>query len=70
MFSRSVTLPEVAYIRQCIKTGNDPVYVKASAPPLEEPWKPTLRGRGMDRYITLDTTLYLKYGTWLARNWQ
>jgi len=70
MFSRSVTLSEVAYIRQCIKTGNDPVYVKASATPLEEPWKPTLRGRGMDRYITLDTTLYLKYGTWLARNWQ
>ncbi len=24
----------------------------------------------MDRYVTYDQSLYVKYGPWLARNWQ
>lgn len=70
MEARSVTLGEVAHIRQCIKTGDDKTYVTSSLAPLPEPWKPSLRGRGMDRYTTHDRSLYVKYGVWLARNWQ
>lgn len=37
---------------------------------MKPPWKPSLRGRSIDRYDTKETDLYLKYGEWLARNWQ
>jgi hypothetical protein len=37
---------------------------------LKKPWKLSLRGRSIDRYTTIETDLYLKYGNWLARNWK
>jgi hypothetical protein len=58
------------HIRQCIKTGNDDIYVKQSEIPLENPWKPTLRGKSISRYAILVKSEYVKYGKWLARNWQ
>ncbi len=66
----SKPLGDICFIRQCIKTGNDKIYVKPFESPPDEPWKPTLRGRSINRYTTLDKKLYLKYGTWLARNWK
>ena len=65
-----VPLGEVCYIRQCIKTGDDKTYVISSLKPLKEPWKPTLKGRSIGRYATLEKDIYLKYGDWLARNWK
>jgi hypothetical protein len=67
---KSENLGEVCYIRQCIKTGNDGIYVKQSQEKLPEPWKPTLRGRSINRYKTLVDDEYVKYGKWLARNWK
>ncbi len=64
------TLGEVCFIRQCIKTGNDKIYVKSSDTVLGEPWKPTLGGRSIGRYATFQKNLWMKYGTWLARNWK
>jgi adenine-specific DNA-methyltransferase len=63
-------LSEVCFIRQCIKTGDDERYVANSAKKLPSPWKPSFRGRSIERYETRETDLYLKYGDWLARNWQ
>ncbi len=63
-------LNEICYIRQCIKTGDDDTLVSISAKPMAAPWKPSLRGRSIDRYDTREKDLYLKYGSWLARNWQ
>lgn len=63
-------LGEVCYIRQCIKTGDDVRYVKSFDILPEAPWKPTLRGKSINRYSVTDRTLYLSYGNWLARNWQ
>jgi len=63
-------LDEICFIRQCIKTGNDKIYVQSSDVSPGEPWKPTLRGRSIDRYALLDKDLYVKYGPWLARNWK
>ncbi len=68
--SKSEPLGEICFIRQCIKTGNDKVYVQSANSHPGDPWKPTLRGRSMDRYKVIDTNLYLKYGPWLARNWK
>jgi hypothetical protein len=63
-------LGDVCFIRQCIKTGNDEIYVKIIDSVPSEPWKPTLRGRSISRYGILEKHEYLKYGDWLARNWQ
>jgi hypothetical protein len=67
---KSRSLGELCYIRQCIKTGNDDLYVKICDAVPEEPWKPTLRGRSISRYGILEKREYLQYGPWLARNWQ
>ncbi len=69
LLRQSKQLGEMCFIRQCIKTGNDDIYVKESNGPLKAPWKPTLRGRSIGRYATFEKNLYLKYGSWLARNW-
>lgn len=68
--SLGIPIGEVYHIRQCIKTGNDKIYVKSSDVQLTDPWKPTLQGRSIERYSTRDRNLYLKYGPWLARNWK
>jgi len=63
-------LSDYCYIRQCIKTGNDEDYVRKSN---EEPgalWKPSLRGKGVQRYCIIENDVFLKYGEWLARNWK
>lgn len=66
----SIFLGDVCYIRQCIKTGNDDKFVKISKIKLDNPWKPTLRGRSITRYSINEYDEYLEYGDWLARNWQ
>ena len=63
------TLGEFCYLRQCIKTGNDKEYVTQSKESLPLPWKKSLRGKGMSRYALYEDDVYLKYGNWLARNW-
>ena len=63
------SLGEICYIRQCIKTGNDKEYVKLSSIKLPEPWKNALRGKSIEKYCIKESTLYIKYGKWLARNW-
>ena len=63
------SLGEICYIRQCIKTGNDKEYVKLSTIKLPEPWKNALRGKSIEKYCIKESTLYIKYGKWLARNW-
>jgi len=66
----SKILGDLCYIRQCIKTGNDALYVKRFVDEPSDPWKPTLRGRSITRYSINEITEYVKYGPWLARNWQ
>lgn len=68
--SEHKVLSEICFIRQCIKTGDDKKYVLKSATTLGEPWKKSLRGKGIDRYRIVEEDLYLKYGNFLARNWQ
>ena len=63
------TLGDFCYLRQCIKTGNDKEYVTQSKEQLPYPWKKSLRGKGMSRYALFEDDVYLKYGNWLARNW-
>ena len=63
-------LGEICYIRQCIKTGNDSLYVHAFNKNPGAPWKPTLRGKSIGRYVTYERDLYVRYGPWLARNWK
>ena len=63
-----IALNELCFIRQCIKTGDDTKYVSKSSK-LSSPWKPSLRGKSIGRYSTFEKDLYLKYGDWLARNW-
>ena len=67
---RFETLGSICHIRQCIKTGNDKIYVKKSDVELEAPWKRALRGKGIGRYFINEFDLYLMYGDWLARNWK
>ncbi len=69
---QSIGLPlgTFAYIRQCIKTGNDSLYLKKFDASPGKPWKPVLGGSDVDRYGMDWPGLYLKYGPWLARNWQ
>lgn len=72
IFNKTAIYPklgELCYLRQCIKTGNDKVYVCKSVEQMPEPWKKTLRGKGIDRYCIKENDVYLKYGNWLARNW-
>jgi hypothetical protein len=66
----STPLGEICFIRQCIKTGDDSSYVTTSDNQPSPEWKPTLRGKSINRYMTVETNLWLKYGIWLARNWQ
>ena len=68
--SNGVKLGELCFVRQCIKTGNNKLYVCSSDENLAEPWKPTLRGKSISRYSTNEKNLYVKYGPWLARNWK
>ena len=68
--SNMTSLGEKCFLRQCIKTGNDKEYVRQSVIALSEPWKKTLRGKGIDRYIIKEDNIYIKYGDWLARNWK
>jgi type I restriction-modification system DNA methylase subunit len=64
------SLGDICFIRQCIKTGDDQIYVKKFSELPEFPWVKTLQGKGMGRYQLLETNLFLKYGNWLARNWK
>jgi hypothetical protein len=66
----SSALSDVCHIRQCIKTGDDDKYVSSSVKRPSSDWKPSLRGRGIERYGVHEKDLWLKYGDWLARNWQ
>jgi hypothetical protein len=68
-FQELSTLGDFCYLRQCIKTGNDKEYVTQSKVLLPYPWKKSLRGKGMSRYAIFEDDVYLKYGNWLARNW-
>jgi type I restriction-modification system DNA methylase subunit len=68
--SKGVKLGEICFVRQCIKTGNNKIYVCSSDEILPEPWKPTLRGKSITRYFTNEKDLFVKYGPWLARNWK
>ena len=68
--SNMMSLGEKCYLRQCIKTGNDKEYVRKSPIALSEPWKKTLRGKGINRYVIKEDNIYIKYGDWLARNWK
>jgi len=68
--SNCIPLGELCYIRQCIKTGDDDVYITNSDKELKDPWKKSLRGKSIERYYTNEQDLYLKYGDWLARNWK
>jgi tRNA1(Val) A37 N6-methylase TrmN6 len=63
-------LSQICHIRQCIKTGDDNIYVSNSISKLTDPWKIALRGKSIGRYTKVEDTLYLKYGEWLARNWK
>lgn len=67
--SKFTKLGDLCYLRQCIKTGNDKLYVCKSEIPMGAPWKKTLRGKGIERYYIKEDDVYLKYGNWLARNW-
>ena len=64
------TLGDYCFLRQCIKTGNDKDFVMMSDTELPKPWKRTLRGKGIDRFIIKENNVYIKYGDWLARNWK
>ena len=70
LFSVGVELGEICFIRQCIKTGNNKLYINTSDKTLPDPWKPTLRGKSITRYFTNEKDVYVKYGPWLARNWK
>jgi len=58
-------LGEICHIRQCIKTGNDADCLCWTDKPPGKKWKPSLRGRSINRYATMETDLYVKYGPWL-----
>lgn len=70
LYINSVTLGDICYIRQCIKTGDDEKYVDISESILKAPWKKSLRGKSIQRYRIVERNVYLKYGEWLARNWK
>jgi adenine-specific DNA-methyltransferase len=64
-----IALGTICYIRQCIKTGNDARYVQLAGRKPGREWKKSSRGRSIERYVTLESNLWVKYGSWLARNW-
>jgi hypothetical protein len=66
----TLQLGELCYMRQCIKTGDDSSYLMESSTSPGHLWKPALQGRGMNRYLICANNLWVKYGSWLARNWQ
>ncbi len=66
----NLPLGEICYIRQCIKTGDNEKYVVNNDVKPSSPWKPSLRGKSIDRYSTHESDLFVKYGDWLARNWK
>ncbi len=66
----SNSLGSICYIRQCIKTGNDKVYVTESDSKPDKDWMPSLRGKSIGRYLTFEKNIWLHYGDWLARNWK
>ncbi len=70
LYLNSRSLGDICFIRQCIKTGNNKKHVKSSDVILDGPWKPTLGGRSIGRYMTFEKNLYVNYGPWLARNWK
>jgi type I restriction-modification system DNA methylase subunit len=67
---KSAPLSKICHIRQCIKTGDDEKYVANEPRCPGNNWKASLRGRSIDRYEIHEKDLWVKYGTWLARNWQ
>ncbi|HEX8465939.1 MAG TPA: TaqI-like C-terminal specificity domain-containing protein [Abditibacterium sp.] len=67
---KTIPLGQIAFIRQCIKTGDDKKYVERSDKQPGAQWKPTLRGKSIGRYSTIEKDLWMNYGPWLARNWQ
>jgi len=67
--SAGQALGDIYFVRQCIKTGNDDKYVTSASHLPGKEWKPSLRGKSIERYFTKDTNLFVKYGSWLARNW-
>jgi type I restriction-modification system DNA methylase subunit len=68
--NRGRPLGSICYIRQCIKTGDDKKYVCVSNSCPGVGWKKSLRGKSIRRYITTEHNLWVKYGSWLARNWK
>ncbi|MFB6186505.1 MAG: TaqI-like C-terminal specificity domain-containing protein, partial [Halobacteriaceae archaeon] len=68
--SRGRRLGDVAYIRQCIKTGDNDEYLANFEEEPGEPWRPVLTGRDIGRYNIDWPNRYVKYGDWLARNWK
>lgn len=68
--TEGISLGEICFIRQCIKTGNDSLYVTKSELSPSNEWKKSLRGKSIGRYSTHEKDIWLKYGDWLARNWK
>ena len=60
----SVKLATVLNIRQAIKSGNDKDYITASQ--ITNNYKPILRGKDINRYVTANPGLYINYGKHLA----
>jgi len=67
--SNGQPIGEIYFIRQCIKTGNDDKYVQNSKHSPGQNWKPSLRGKSIERYFTKEKDIFIRYGAWLARNW-
>jgi hypothetical protein len=63
---KGISLGELCFIRQCIKTGNDSLYVTKSDTEPSKEWKKSLRGKSIGRYSTHEKDIWLKYGDWLA----
>ena len=68
--AKGIALGEICFTRQCIKTGNDDLYVIKSDESPGDEWKKSLQGKSIGRYETHEKNIWLKYGDWLARNWK
>ena len=64
LHNTSKKLVEVLDIRQAIKTGNDKVHITDIC--VAENYKPILRGKDIQKYVTKDPHLYVNYGKHLA----
>ncbi len=62
--NNSVRLADVIDIRQAIKSGNDKLYI--SNTPINNDYKPILRGKDVKKYAITPPGLYLWYGRHLA----